>query len=441
MIKMQSSKKDFIKVLKSFKLIDQLIHEELLIQTIFRENITIYCGFDPTSDSLHVGHLVPLLLLRIFRNMGHRIIVLVGGATCLIGDPSFKDFYRTVNTASQIEDWTNELQKQIEKFLNFHYEKNDLIIVNNLTWLKDMKVMDFFDKIGKHFNVNSMIQRELVKNKIKNHVRRISFSEFSYGLLQAYDFYKLHLDYHVSLQIGGSDQWKNIIFGIELIRKLCNKKTFGLTFPLITNSNGKKFGKSKKNNIWLDPKKTSPYHFYQFWINIDDENARIFFYFLLISMYDVQSVDHMSKKYAEIINEKNKSSRSKIIQYFLADKITEMIHGGDNAKTAKEVSKKIFFYKDILRFKEQDFQKILKIGVQSVRLDSRREHDIREILVMSRISKSKKQAKDMISTNSISINCNPHRNRDYSISKEDAIFQRYSLIKKGKKEVLLVVWK
>ncbi|ADD79480.1 tyrosine--tRNA ligase [Candidatus Riesia pediculicola] len=424
---MKHEKRNLIKIFKELKLIDQLIHEKKLVQTILKKNITLYCGFDPTSDSLHVGHLIPLFLLKTFQNFGHKPIILVGGATSLIGDPSFRDSERSINQVDQIESWTRKIYNQIGIFFDSNHKKNKAIIVNNIEWFERMKIIDFLTTVGRNFSIKNMLRKELIKNKLENR-QGISFSEFSYSLLQAYDFYKLYTDYHASLQIGGSDQWSNIIVGIELIKKLSRKEVFGLTFSLITNSIGRKFGKTEKNNIWLDPKKTSPYCFYQFWINLDDRNAQMFFYLLLMSN-------------STLIHNLEMKKYPKKIQYFLAKKVTEIIHGKYLSDMAHDISKKIFEYQKISQFKEEDFRNFLKLGVPKIEIDLSRRYDIQEILVKSKLLDSKSQARNMIENHSISVNFHPCEDKRFIFSENEQIFQRYSIVRKGKKDFILIVWK
>ena len=234
---------------------------------------TLYCGFDPTADSLHIGHLVPLLMLRRFQQAGHRPLALVGGATGLIGDPSFKDQERQLNTPEVVSGWVDRIRKQVSAFIDFECGENSAEVVNNLEWTESLDTLTFLRDIGKHFSVNAMIQKESVKQRIEREGSGISFTEFTYMILQSYDFAELNHRYGCGLQIGGSDQWGNITGGIDLTRRLYGNQAFGLTVPLITKSDGTKFGKTESGAVWLDAARTSPYAFYQFWLSVADADV------------------------------------------------------------------------------------------------------------------------------------------------------------------------
>ena len=237
--------------------------EEALAERLAQGPIALYCGFDPTADSLHLGHLVPLLCLKRFQQAGHKPVALVGGATGLIGDPSFKAAERKLNTEDTVQEWVDKIRKQVAPFLDFDCGDNTAIAANNYDWFGSMNVLTFLRDIGKHFSVNQMINKEAVKQRLNRDDQGISFTEFSYNLLQGYDFACLNKLHGVALQIGGSDQWGNITSGIDLTRRLHQNQVFGLTVPLITKADGTKFGKTEGGAVWLDPKKTSPYKFYQ----------------------------------------------------------------------------------------------------------------------------------------------------------------------------------
>lgn len=232
------------------------------IQTLLSQPQTVYCGFDPTAGSLHIGHLVPLIMLKRFQDAGHQAVALIGGATGMIGDPSFKAAERSLNSAEIVSGWVNDLSNQIQQLMN-HQLSKPMIMVNNADWMKAINVIDFFRDVGKHFSINTMINRESVKQRLQRPDQGISFTEFSYALLQSYDFAELNRQYDCRLQIGGNDQWGNIVSGIDLTRRQNGAQVFGLTLPLITKSDGTKFGKTEGGAVWLDPSKTSPYAFYQ----------------------------------------------------------------------------------------------------------------------------------------------------------------------------------
>ena len=273
--------KEFLDHLNERGLIEQkTANEELEIHLNARR--VIYCGFDPTADSLHTGSLIPLLMLKRFQLAGHRPIILIGGCTGLIGDPSFKSEERQLNSPDLVAAWVKKLKKQLSKFLNFDTaNENCAIIVDNLAWTSDLSVIKFLREVGKHFSVNTMLSRESVKKRLAREGSGISFTEFSYALLQGLDFAELYRRYACTVQIGGSDQWGNIVSGIDLSRRQSDARCFGLTLPLITKTDGTKFGKTEQGTIWLDPSKTSPYSFYQYWLGVSDSDVYRFLKLLL----------------------------------------------------------------------------------------------------------------------------------------------------------------
>ena len=271
--------------LKARGLLNQATADEDLVEHLSTGVRTLYCGFDPTADSLHIGSLVPLLALKRFQQAGHKPLALVGGATGLIGDPSFKAQERQLNTPDVVAGWVEKLKGQVSQFIDFDSPDNAAEVVNNLDWVGDMNVLDFLRDVGKHFSVNNMIQKESVKQRIEREGSGISFTEFTYMLLQSYDFAELAERKDCSLQIGGSDQWGNIVGGVDLARRMYGKSSYGLTLPLVTKSDGTKFGKTESGTIWLDPKKTSPYAFYQFWLNTADAGVyKVLRYFTFLSI-------------------------------------------------------------------------------------------------------------------------------------------------------------
>lgn len=423
-------KENIIKKLKSKKLIVQLTNENRLIKSLLKSKISFYCGFDPSSDSLHVGHLVLLLILKYFQKNGHKPFILIGGATALIGDPSFRFLERKINSYDVIKKFSIKIKKQISYFLEFNCGENSAEIINNYDWFKRINFLNFLTKIGKYFSVNKMIRKESIQQRFKHGVSGISYSEFSYNLLQSYDFFELNKKYNVRLQIGGSDQWGNIISGIELIRKLYKKEVFGLTVPLITDSHGLKISKTSRKVIWLDPNKTSPYNFYQYWINISDADTGKFLNFFSIFFH--KKIISLKKEYKECL----KIPKEK---YILADLVTELVHGKKKLYIVKKIVD-ILFFKKVNHLKEQDFYYLsygwipivkLKVGFISVI----------DVLMKSKFSLSKCQARRMISSFSIEINNKKCIDYDYCFSSKDRLFNQYSLIKKGKKNYCLIVWK
>ncbi|MGN6904781.1 tyrosine--tRNA ligase, partial [Neisseria sp. P0015.S006] len=264
--------KSVIQDLQSRGLIAQTTDIEALDALLNEQKIALYCGFDPTADSLHIGHLLPVLALRRFQQAGHTPIALVGGATGMIGDPSFKAVERSLNSAETVAGWVESIRNQLKPFLSFEGE-NAAIMANNADWFGSMNCLDFLRDIGKHFSVNAMLNKESVKQRIERDDVGISFTEFAYSLLQGYDFAELNKRHGAVLEIGGSDQWGNITAGIDLTRRLNQKQVFGLTLPLVTKSDGTKFGKTEGGAVWLNAKKTSPYQFYQFWLKVADADV------------------------------------------------------------------------------------------------------------------------------------------------------------------------
>ena len=294
---------------------------------------TLYCGFDPTADSLHIGSLVPLLALKRFQMAGHKPIALVGGATGLIGDPSFKAQERKLNTPDVVGQWVERLRDQVSRFIDFDCDENAAEVVNNLDWIGGMDLLSFLRDVGKHFSVNNMVNKESVKQRLDREGAGISYTEFTYMLLQSYDFAELNRLHGCSLQIGGSDQWGNITGGIDLTRRLNSEQVFGLTLPLVTKADGAKFGKTETGTIWLDPAKTSPYAFYQFWLNTADADVYKFLrYFTFLSIEEIEAIEQ-----ADAQTQGRKSG-----QEVLAKEVTALVHGSEGVAAAQRISAALF---------------------------------------------------------------------------------------------------
>ena len=278
--------------LRARGLLFQVAGEEALPGWLDGGMRTLYCGFDPTADSLHIGSLVPLLTLQRFQRAGHRPIALVGGATGLIGDPSFKAQERQLNTPEVVGGWVEKIRDQVSRFIDFDAGPRSALVVNNLDWTQGMDVLTFLRDIGKHFSVNAMVQKESVRQRIEREGAGISYTEFSYMILQALDFAELANRHDCTLQLGGSDQWGNITAGIDLSRRLHGKQVYGLTLPLITKADGTKFGKTESGTIWLDPARTSPYAFYQFWLGTADADVyRFLRYFTFLDVAEIEAIE------------------------------------------------------------------------------------------------------------------------------------------------------
>jgi tyrosyl-tRNA synthetase len=312
-------------------LLQQQTHESLsgLLQ---KESMTLYCGFDPTADSLHVGSLIPIIGLMHFQRAGHKPIVLVGGGTGLIGDPSFKAAERSLLTTAQVEENAAGIRAQLGRFLDFEGD-NAAVMRNNIDWLGNLSFIDFLRDVGKHFSVNVMLGKESVRQRLEDRDHGISYTEFTYSLLQAYDFMQLNEEYGCQLQIGGSDQWGNIVAGMDLTRRVRESDTYGLTLPLVTKSDGSKFGKSESGNVWLDAARTSPYKFYQFWLNQSDADAAKYLRF-----FTFLSQEEIGEYETQIAEEPHKRAA----QRRLAEEVTRMVHGEDALENAVKASQAMF---------------------------------------------------------------------------------------------------
>ena len=352
----------------------------------------LYCGFDPTAESLHIGSLVPLLALRRFQIAGHTPIALVGGATGLIGDPSFKSAERQLNSTDIISDWVDRIKPQLSQFLDFDKGRNAAQLVNNLDWTKDLDVLSFLRDVGKHFSVSTMVQKESVKQRLERSGEGISFTEFSYMILQSYDFAELNKRYSCTLQIGGSDQWGNITSGIDLTRRMNKKQVFGLTLPLVTKADGSKFGKTEDGTIWLDDKKTSPYGFYQFWLKVADEDVYKYLrYFSLKSPREILDIEDSDR----ISNHKPEA------QSILAEEVTALVHGRNELQAAKKLSHKIFL-NELLDFSSAEKAQLKLSGFPQQSYPGK--PDAETILVDLGMAPSRKAARQQLQSGAVTAN-------------------------------------
>ena len=421
---------ELLQDLKARGLIAQCTADEELAEHLSTDCRTLYCGFDPTADSLHIGSLVPLLVLKRFQQAGHKPLALVGGATGLIGDPSFKAAERQLNTSDVVGDWVNKIRTQVSAFVEFTEEKNGAEVVNNLDWIGEINVIEFMRDIGKHFSVNAMIQKESVKQRIDREGSGISFTEFSYMLLQSYDFAALNKAKECTLQIGGSDQWGNITGGIDLTRRMNRNKVFGLTLPLVTKSDGTKFGKTESGTIWLDPSKTSPYAFYQFWLGTADADVYDFLRF-----FTFLSVDEIAA-----IEESDKSVQGRPAgQGILAKEVTRLVHGEEGLASSERITEALFSG-DLASLTETDLAQLAQDGLPTTELDTS-EQTIVEVLTQSELAKSNKMAREFIGNGAVSVNGEKIADAEVILKKEDALFGKYSVIKRGKKLFNLYIWK
>ena len=390
-----------------------------------------YIGFDPTADSLHIGNLVQIMTLVHFQKCGHTPIILIGGATGMIGDPSGKSKERSFLDDETLINNQRKIKKQFEKFLNFS-GNNSASIVNNKTWFEDFNILEFLRKVGKHVSVNYMMAKDSVKNRLET---GISFTEFSYQLIQGYDFYWLWKNKDVRIQFGGSDQWGNILTGNELIRRIDGGESFALTTPLITKSDGGKFGKTEEGNVWLDETKTSPYKFYQFWINVSDEDAKIFI--KIFTQKNKEEIDIL-------ISDHNKEPHLRILQNALAEEITEIVHNKEKLNIAKSTSNVLFG-----KFKKDDFEKLeenvmdsLSTAVPCVKINKEDlSRDFKTLLTETtnfEIFKSKSELIRLIKNNGLSINKEKISDDNYKLS-DNLKFDKYILLQKGKKNYTFII--
>ena len=330
---MAASPLDIISDLENRELVSQLAGGNELKDHLSSGSRTVYCGFDPTAESLHVGSVVPLLVLKRFQMAGHKPIALIGGATGLIGDPSFKTDERQLNSNEVVEQWVERLKPQLSQFLDFDCGENSAVLVNNLDWTQGYDVLGFMRDVGKHFSVNVMIQKESVKQRIEREGEGISFTEFSYMLLQSYDFAQLYKRHNCTVQVGGSDQWGNITGGIDLTRRMEQNQVYGVTVPLVTKSDGTKFGKTETGTVWISANMTSPYALYQFWLNVAD--ADVYRYLKFYSFLSVNEIEEIEQ------SDKNSQGRREA-QGILAAEVTELLHGATGLTAAKRISDALF---------------------------------------------------------------------------------------------------
>ena len=393
-----------IDILNKRNYIEQITHPQELKELLGKEKISFYIGIDPTADSLHVGHFVSLMVASHMQKSGHRPIILVGGGTATIGDPSGKTDMRKMLSREEINHNVACIKKQVEKFVSFEGE-NAAIIVNNADWLLDLKFVDFVREIGSLFSVNKMLAAECYKQRLET---GLTFFEMSYMLMQSYDFLYLYNKYGCKLEMGGNDQWSNIIGGVDLIRKIGKDDSFGLTFRLLTTKEGKKMGKTEKGALWLDPNKTSPYEFYQYWRNVEDESVQIVLQ--MLTFLPDEKIEELASYKDEKINDAKK---------ILAFEITKLIHGEEEAKKAEEASNALFSGKGSLD------------NMPTVTLDDKN-ISILDAIIKCNIAPSKGQARTLITQGGITLNDEKITDTNYTLSEKD-FKEDYAILKKGKK--------
>ena len=429
-----------LKEFESRGLVAQVSQPENLESWLEEASRTLYCGFDPTFGSLHIGHLLPALMLRRFQLNGHRPIVLVGGATGLIGDPSFKDEERSLNSRELVEDWKAKIAEQLSAFVDFEAGEHSALLVDNLTWTESLDVIGFLREVGKHFSVNAMLQKESVRARLEREGEGISFTEFSYMLLQAYDYLELARRYGCGLQIGGNDQWGNITLGVDLVRRGLGRQAFALTMPLLTRSDGRKFGKTEAGAVWLDPSLTSPYSFYQYWTNVADADALA--YIKAFTFIDSQRLE-------EIEQELRAHPERRLAQRTLASEVTQLVHGSVGLASAQRITSALF-HQSLDELTESDCEQLCLDGMpfaevsmsssisssMSSSTSSSSPSDapvLADALVLTGLAKSKGDARRQVTSGGVSVNGVRAADPLTSLTPSTAMFGRYHLLRRGKK--------
>lgn len=419
---------DILHDLEKRGLINQATDLEGLKKHLAESQVTLYCGFDPTADSLHIGHLLPITILKRFQKAGHRPIALIGGGTGMIGDPSGRSTERSLNTSEVVKGYAEKIKQQISKLVEFDQGENPIVARNNHDWLSKMNIIDFLRDTGKHFSINYMLAKESVSARIE---QGISFTEFSYMLLQSLDFLNLYEEENCTLQIGGSDQWGNITAGMELIRRSREDqdeeiKVYGLTVPLITKADGTKFGKTAGGAIWLDPEKTTPYEFYQFWINTDDRDVIKFLrYFTFLPEEEIEALNDEVTNHPE----------NRVAQKRLAEELTTFVHGAEALTQAQKISTSLFTG-DLKQLSVNDIEQGFK-DVPTYVVE-KGDHGLIDLLVQAKISSSKRQAREDIGNGAIYINGEREQDLGYVISADDRIEDTFTIIRRGKKKYYLI---
>jgi tyrosyl-tRNA synthetase len=422
---MEEIEMELLKDLEWRGIIYQQTDEVGMKDLLSKETISLYCGVDPTADSMHIGHLLPFLTLRRFQNAGHRPIVLVGGATGLIGDPSGKSEERKLQTLEQVQINVDGIKKQLGKIFDVEGD-NGAMMVNNYDWAGSMDVVTFLRDFGKHVGVNYMLAKDTIASRLET---GISFTEFTYTILQAMDFFHLYENHECKLQIGGSDQWGNITTGLELIRKMSaeGSKAYGMTIPLVTKADGTKFGKSESGAVWLDPEKTSPYEFYQFWINTAD--ADVVKYLKFFTFLEKEEIDALEKAVEE-------EPHLRKAQKALAEEMTRMIHGEEALQQAIRISAALFSG-DIKNLSADEIRQGFK-DVPSFTVEGEEEQGLVDLLVAAKISPSKRQAREDVSNGAVSLNGERVTDTAYVLSDADKIEGQFTIVRRGKKKYFMI---
>ncbi|WP_449460384.1 tyrosine--tRNA ligase [Streptococcus suis] len=412
--------------LKARGLVFQTTDEEALVKALTEGQVSYYTGYDPTADSLHLGHLVAILTSRRLQLAGHKPYALVGGATGLIGDPSFKDAERSLQTKDTVDGWVTKIQGQLSRFLDFENGDNKAEMVNNYDWFSDISFIDFLRDVGKYYTVNYMMSKDSVKKRIET---GISYTEFAYQIMQGYDFYELNDKHNVTLQIGGSDQWGNMTAGTELLRRKADKSGHVMTVPLITDSTGKKFGKSEGNAVWLDADKTSPYEMYQFWLNVMDDDAVRF-----LKIFTFLSLDEI----AEIEKQFDAARHERLAQKILAKEVVTLVHGEEAYNQALNITEQLFAG-NIKNLSAKELKQSLS-NVPNYAVQAEDNLNIVELLVTSGIVNSKRQAREDVQNGAIYVNGERVQDLDYTLSDSDKIDSELTVIRRGKKKYSVLTY-
>ena len=412
--------------LKERGLIFQTTDEEALRQELEEGQVSYYTGYDPTADSLHLGHLVAILTSRRLQLAGHKPYALVGGATGLIGDPSFKDAERSLQTKETVEGWVKSIQGQLAGLLDFENGQNKAEMVNNYDWFSDISFIDFLRDVGKYFTVNYMMSKESVKKRIET---GISYTEFAYQIMQGYDFFILNQKHNVTLQIGGSDQWGNMTAGTELLRRKADKTGHDITVPLITDASGKKFGKSEGNAVWLNADKTSPYEMYQFWMNVmDDDAVRFLKIFTFLSLDEIE----------EIRKQFEAAPHERLAQKILAREVVTLVHGEKAYQEALNITEQLFAG-NIKNLSVKELKQGLR-GVPNYQVQAEDNLNIVDLLVTAGVVNSKRQAREDVQNGAIYVNGDRIQDLDYTLSDADKLENELTVIRRGKKKYFVLTY-
>ena len=412
--------------LKERGLVFQTTDEAALRKALEEGQVSYYTGYDPTADSLHLGHLVAILTSRRLQLAGHKPYALVGGATGLIGDPSFKDAERSLQTKETVEGWVKSIQDQLSRFLDFEKGDNKAEMVNNYDWFSSISFIDFLRDVGKYFTVNYMMSKDSVKSRIET---GISYTEFAYQIMQGYDFYTLNQNHGVTLQIGGSDQWGNMTAGTELLRRKADKTGHVITVPLITDATGKKFGKSEGNAVWLNPDKTSPYEMYQFWMNVMDADAIRF-----LKIFTFLSLDEIE----EIRQQFEAAPHERLAQKVLAREVVSLVHGQEAYQEALNITEQLFAG-NIKNLSVKELKQGLR-GVPNYQVQAEDNLNIVELLVTAGVVNSKRQAREDVQNGAIYLNGERIQDLDYVLSASDKLEDELTVIRRGKKKYFVLTY-